>query len=1191
MWRSNMINEVHKFKKVLVANRGEIAIRIFQSLSELGIGSIAVYSKEDRFAMFRSRADEAYPLNSNKGPVDAYLDIQEIIRIAKDKKADAIHPGYGFLSENPDLAEACEKNGIVFIGPNIQAMNIMGDKISAKQAAAESKVPVLPGCDYALQSAEEAAAVAAQIGYPVMLKAANGGGGRGMSVVLTAEEMENAFEKARNESKRAFGECKLFLERYLTHPKHIEVQILGDNYGNIVHLYDRDCSIQRRNQKIIEFAPAWSIPETTRKKILDSAKRLARRVGYSNAGTMEFLVDDDFNPYFIEMNPRVQVEHTVTEMITGIDIVTCQILIAEGYPLNSKMIHIYSQSQVNCDGYAIQARVTTEDPSNNFLPDYGKIDLYRSGSGSGIRHDDGNAYNGAIITSFYDSLLVKTIAHARSFENARSKLIRALKEFRIHGVKTNTAFLINVLNHPQFAEGRCHTTFIEETPELFDLHKKLDRTTKILEFLGNKMVNENAGTKPFLEDRKVPDIDSSIPIRGMRDEWIRLGTNEFMDRIKRSKKLYITDTTMRDGQQSLLATRMRTKEVAGAARATNLYLKDAFSIECWGGATYDTAYRYLKESPWQRLRLLRQRMPNVMIQMLMRGSNIVGYGAYPDNVVERFIKVSSDEGVDIFRIFDSNNWIENMKLPIEQVLKNGKLAEGTLCYSGDIMNARESKYTLEYYLKMARELQEQGCQLLCVKDPAGLLRPYAARELITALKAEVSVPLHLHTHDTSGNGLATYLMAAEAGVDIVDCAIGSMSSILSQPSLNAMVECLRGTQRDTKIDREGLDILDRYYARERKVYQIFENGLKAPNIDLYNNEIPGGQYASLKEQVEAMGLLEQLPQICRLYKDADEILGHIIKVTPTSKVCGDLAIFMYRNGLDKKNIYEKGKDLSYPESVVRYMRGMLGQPEGGFPERFQQIVLKEQKPITVRPGSLLPPVDFDKIEEHLRKNYYMDTMQNRHIMDQKIISYALYPRVYEDYCEHFQAYHDVSKLESHVYFYGLRPGEETTFQINDGEDTLIKFISMSEPDPKGIRSLQFEVNGFYREIHIMDKHYEVKADNRLKTDKKNPRHLGASLPGRICDIVIKEGDHVEKGQSLMLIEAMKMETMVRSHVSGYIDKIYVKNGDEVNQDALLVSFILDDKEIQEMQHPKLPDMDLSLLDMDELVPVHMNEEE
>ncbi len=1178
-----MITEVKKFKKVLVANRGEIAIRIFQALNELGIGSIAVYSKEDRFAMFRSRADEAYPLKTDKGPVDAYLDINEIIRIAKEKKADAIHPGYGFLSENPDFAEACEKNGLVFIGPNVTAMNIMGDKISAKQAAKESRVPILPGCDYALQSAEEAKRVADEIGYPVMLKASNGGGGRGMSIVRHPSEMENAFEKASNESKRAFGEAKLFLEKYLIHPKHVEVQILGDNYGNIVHLYDRDCSVQRRYQKVIEYAPAWSVEEEARKKMMDSAKRLARRVGYSNIGTIEFLLDEDNQPYFIEMNPRVQVEHTVTEMITGIDIVATQILVAEGYPLNSKAIHIYSQNEVKCQGYAVQARVTTEDPANGFLPDYGKIDLYRSGSGSGIRHDDGNAYTGAQITSFYDSLLVKTISHSRTFETSISKLVRALKEFRIHGVKTNISFLINVLNHPMFSQGKCYTAFIDETPELFDLRYSLDRTTKILEFLANKMVNVNYGKKPFLEDRIVPKIDTSTPIKGMRDEWKRLGTREFIDRIKRSKKLYITDTTMRDAQQSLLATRMRTKEIAGAGPATNLYLKDAFSIEAWGGATYDTSYRYLKESPWKRLDLLRQRMPNAMIQMLFRGSNAVGYGSYPDNVVEKFIKVSSDRGVDVYRIFDAMNWMDNMKFPIEQVLKNGKIAEGTICYSGDVMNPKSTKFNMEYYLNMARELEAEGCHIICLKDPAGLLRPIAAKEMITALKAEVSTPIHLHTHDITGCGIGTYLLAAEAGVDIVDCAIGSMSSILSQPSMNALVECLRGTERDTMIDRAGLDVLDRYYAHERQVYQVFETGLKAPNIELYNNEIPGGQYSNLKEQVASMGLLNQLPEIVRLYKEADDILGNIIKVTPTSKVAGDLAIFMHRNGLTKENIFEKGKNLSYPESVVKYLRGMLGQPKGGFPERFQKLVLREgDTVINVRPGSLLPDVDFDQIEQHLRKNYYMETMEDPDVMEQKVLSYVMYPRVYEDYCEHFEAYNDVSKLESHVYFYGLRPGEETTFQIEDGEDTLIKFISMSDPDEKGYRSLQFEVNGFYREIRILDKHYEIKADNRLKTDKKNPRHLGASIPGRICDIAVKEGDRVEKGMPLMLIEAMKMETMVRSHVSGYVDKIFVKEGDDVNQDALLVSFLLDENERTEVEHPKLPNMDLSLLDEDEL---------
>ena len=1186
-----MIMEVKKFKKVLVANRGEIAIRVFRALSELGIGSVAVYSKEDRYALFRTKADEAYPLNPDKGPVDAYLDIPTIIRIAKEKKVDAIHPGYGFLSESPEFAEACRKNDIVFIGPTVDAMNIMGDKISAKKAAEESKVPIIDGSDFIIHDADTASKVADEIGYPVMLKASNGGGGRGMRIVKSPEEMEEAFEKSRNESKRVFGESKLFIEKYLIHPKHIEVQILGDNYGNIVHLYDRDCSLQRRNQKVIEFAPAWSISDETRKKILDSAKRLARRVGYTNVGTMEFLVDEEERPYFIEMNPRIQVEHTVTEMVTGIDIVISQILVAEGYPLNSPTIHIYSQNEVKCNGYALQARVTTEDPANHFLPDTGKIDLYRSGSGGGIRLDGGTAYTGAIITPHYDSLLVKVVSHDRTFENAIHKSVRALKELRIHGVKTNITFLINVLNHETFHQGKCFTTFIEETPELFELHYKLDRTTKILEFLANKMVNVNPGPKPFLEDRKVPVVDTERKLYGTRDEFLRLGAEEFTQKVYRSQKLYVTDTTMRDGQQSLLATRMRTKEVAGAARATNLYLKDAYSIEAWGGATYDTEYRFLKESPWKRLDILRERMPNVMIQMLLRASNIVGYSTYPDNVIKKFIKVSSDHGVDIYRIFDSMNWMENMKLPVEEALKTGKIVEGAICYTGDILNPKELKYTIDYYWKKARQLEKMGCHVIALKDMSSLLKPYAAKKLIEALKEEVRVPIHLHTHDTTGNGIATYLMAAEAGVDIVDCAIGSMSSLTSQPSMNALVEALRGTKRDTGIDPDGLLVLNDYYEHERKIYKPFESDMDSPNPEIYKYEIPGGQYSNFAAQVKEMGAGNDFNDIKRLYKEADEVLGNIIKVTPTSKVVGDMAIFMLKNDLTKDNILEKGKDLSYPDSIIQYFKGALGQPEGGFPEELQKIVLKGQEPITVRPGILLPDVDFDAIGAYLRENYYMESMEQPEVMEQKVLSYALYPKVYEDYCEHFQAYNDVSKLESHVYFYGLRPGEETTIQIEEGNDTLIKFIGKSEPDEKGYRILQFEVNGFLREVKILDKHFEVKADRKLKTDPKNPGHLGATLPGTICDIRIKEGDRVQKNMPLMVIEAMKMETTVISKVNGIVDKIYVKDGEEVNEDTLLASFIIDTDEQPEEVHPELPKMDLASLEEDEFKTVEVAEKE
>ncbi len=1174
-----------KFKKVLVANRGEIAIRVFRALEELDIGSIGIYSKEDRYAPFRSKADEAYPLAPGKGPVDAYMDIPTIIRIAREKGADAIHPGYGFLSENPDFAEVCRKHDLTFIGPSVEAMKIMGDKISAKQAAHESRVPIIEGSETILSSSDEAAEIAGRIGYPVMLKASNGGGGKGMLLVSSEEEMEEAFRTATNESKKAFGEARLFLEKYLKHPKHIEVQILGDNYGNIVHLFDRDCSVQKDNQKLIEFAPAWSIPEEVRKKIMDSAKRLARRVGYTNAGTMEFLVDEDLNPFFIEMNPRIQVEHTVTEMVTGIDIVSSQILIAEGYPLNSPTIHIYSQNEVKCHGFSIQTRVTSQDPANHFIPDSGKIDLYRTSAGNGIRLDGGNVYSGALMSPHYDNLLVKIISHDRTFDGAIRKLTRCLKEFRIHGVKNNMNFLINVLNHEAFKKGACFTTFIEETPELLDLHMKLDRTSKILEFLANKMVNVHTEPKPYLENRKVPAIESGKKINGSRDDFLRLGPREFTQKIYRNKKLYITDTTMRDAQQSLLATRMRTKELAGAARATNLYLKDTFSVEAWGGATYDTAYRFLKESPWLRLDLLRERMPNVLIQALIRASNVVGYSTYPDNVIRKFIKVSSDHGVDVYRIFDSLNWIENMKLPVEEALKTGKIVEGAICYTGDILDPGETTYTIDYYVRLALELEAMGCHTVAIKDMAALLKPYAAKKLIAALKEELKIPIHLHTHDTTGNGIATYLMAAEAGVDIVDCAIGSMSCLTSQPSMNALIEALKGTERDTGIDTAGLAVLDDYYSHERKVYKVFESGIDAPISDTYETEIPGGQYTNLAAQLKSMGSEGSEREIRKLYKEADDLLGHIIKVTPTSKVVGDLAIFMMKNNLTRDNIFTEGRDLSYPSSVVEYFRGMLGQPEGGFPEELQEIVLKGQEPVTVRPGSLLPDVDFDAIEKHLREDYYMDKMEEPGVMEQKTLSYALYPRVYEDYCEHFEAYNDVSKLESHVYFYGLRPNEETTIQLEEGRDTLIKFIRASEPDIKGYRTLEFEVNGFYREVRILDKHYEIKADHHIKTDHRNPGHLGAPLPGLVTGLVISEGDHVSRNDPLLTIEAMKMETTVTSKISGIVDKLYVRNGDEINQDDLLVSFIVDEKDQQEAKHPDLPVMDLSLLDKDDFFTV------
>lgn len=1145
--------QIRKFKKVLVANRGEIAIRVFRALNELEITTVSIYSKEDRYALFRSKADESYPLNPEKGPIDAYLDIDTIIKIALAANVDAIHPGYGFLSENPDFVDACERNGIVFIGPSSQIMNAMGDKISSKKMAIDAQVPIIPGVDYAIKDIDTATKIAAEVGFPIMLKASNGGGGRGMRIVNAMEDLEKEFNEAKNESKKAFGDDKIFIEKYLRAPKHIEVQILGDNYGNVVHLFDRDCSVQRRHQKVVEYAPAFSIPEETRKTIFDSAIRLSKAVGYRNAGTLEFLVDADNHPYFIEMNPRIQVEHTVSEEITNIDLVQSQILVAEGYPLDSDEINIKSQDDIHCIGYSIQTRVTTEDPANNFMPDTGEITVYRSGSGKGIRLDGGNAYTGAVISPYYDSLLVKAISIDRTFEGAVRKSIRALQEMRIRGVKTNIPFLINVLHHPTFIAGKCYTTFIEETPELFQLTQSQDRATKIIEFIGDRIVNSQKGEKPHYENRVLPKLDQSKPVYGARDEFLKLGAEGFMQKILKEDKLYVTDTTMRDAQQSLMATRMRSKDLCGAAYATNAYMQNAFSVEAWGGATYDTAYRFLKESPWKRLELLRERMPNTLIQMLLRASNAVGYSNYPDNVVQEFIKISAAHGIDVFRIFDSLNWVENMKMPIEEALKTGKIVEGTICYTGDITSPTETKYTLDYYVKMALELESLGCHSIAIKDMAALLKPRAAKELVTALKQELHVPLHLHTHDSTGNGVSTVLMAAEAGVDIVDLAIESMSSMTSQPSMNAVVEALHGSKRDTGLDFEELDELSRYYGRIRKVYEQFESDMKAPNAEIYKYEIPGGQYSNLLAQVTSMGSADEFESIKALYKDANDLLGNIVKVTPTSKAVGDLAIFMFKNGLTKENILTAGAGLSYPDSVVSYFQGMMGQPYGGFPKELQKIVLKDIEPLTDRPGKSLPPVDFEAIKKHLIEKYnYGD--KSEEVMNQKAISYALYPKVYEDYCEHFQMYNDVTRLESHVYFYGLRKGEETYLNIGEGKQLLIKYLEEGEPDENGIRTLTFQVNGMLRTVKIQDKNLEIKADRKLKADKTNPQHLGSSIPGTVGKVLVKEGDAVTENMPLLTVEAMKMETTVVSKITGTVDKIYVQQGDTVSQDDLLISF-------------------------------------
>ena len=1137
-----------KINKILVANRGEIAIRIFRACSELGIKSVCIYSKEDKYSLFRTKADESYLIGEDKGPIDAYLDIDAIIKLAKEKNVDAIHPGYGFLSENPEFVRKCEENGIIFIGPSADIMNMMGDKINSKQIAKNVSVPTIPGIDKPIKSIEEAKEIASQIGYPIMLKASNGGGGRGMRVVYDENNLGIEYETACSESKKAFGEDIIFIEKFIVNPKHIEVQILGDMYGNIVHLYERDCSVQRRHQKIIEYAPAFSLSTQLREKICKCAVKIAKHVGYVNAGTLEFLVDENENFYFIEMNPRVQVEHTVTEMITGIDIVQSQILIAQGHRLDGEEINIKNQEDIQIRGYSIQCRITTEDPKNNFMPDTGKVQVYRTGSGFGIRLDGGNGFTGSTISPYYDSLLVKTISWDRTFKGAINKTIRSIKELRIRGVKTNVGFLINVLNNKIFADGKCSTKFIDENPDLFDIKESKDRGTKLLQFIGNTIVNENkCSKKPKFQTIYTPKLEDSIVNKeGSRDLFNKLGKKKYIDTIKNEKKLLITDTTMRDAHQSLLATRLRSYDLLKVAKPTNEYMKDLFSLEMWGGATYDVAYRFLKESPWLRLEKLREEIPNIMFQMLFRASNGVGYKNYPDNVIKEFLKESANKGIDIFRIFDSLNWVENMKPSIYTALETGKIVESTICYTGDILDPSKSKYNLDYYINMAKQLEELGSDIICIKDMAGLLKPYAAYKLIKELKANVDAPIHLHTHDTSGNGIATILMASEAGVDIVDTALETMSSLTSQPSLNAIVEALKNTERDTKIDLYGYEELGNYYKDLRKVYSKFESDLSNPSAEIYKYEIPGGQYTNLKPQVDSLGLSDKFDQVKEKYKESNDILGDIIKVTPSSKVVGDLAIFMVKNKLDKNNILIEGKNLAFPDSVVDYCKGMIGQPEGGIPKDIQKIVLKGDKPITTRPGTLIENENFENIKKYLDDKFKMDSNIRN------ILSYTLYPKVYEDYLKHLQLYNDISKLESHVYFYGLSTGEECEVEIEEGKVLTIKLVEIGDVKEDGTRTLSFELNGMMRDIEIKDNNYCSNIKDIVKADMNNPLQIGASIPGKVVKVLVKENQSVKKNEPIIVIEAMKMETVIVAKTDGIIKDILVKQDELVKDKQLLV---------------------------------------
>lgn len=1141
--------EIRNFKKILVANRGEIAIRVFRACKELGIRSLAIYSEQDKTSLFRTKADESYQIGKNKTPVEAYLAIDEIIKLAKKKNVDAIHPGYGFLSENAQFAKKCEENGIAFIGPTSKIISSVGDKISSKIVAQAANVPTIPGVEQAIKSDSEAVEFANSCGYPVMLKASAGGGGRGMRIVQNEEELIRNFHEARSEAKKAFGIDDIFIEKYIDSPKHIEVQILGDKYGNIVHLFERDCSIQRRHQKLIEFCPSISLSQEKRLEICNDAVKLAQHVGYINAGTVEFLVDKDMNHYFIEVNPRIQVEHTITEEISGLDIVQSQILIAQGYSLDSNEISIKSQQDIQPRGYAIQCRVTTEDPINNFAPDTGRIEVYRTGSGAGIRLDGGNGFTGSIISPYYDSLLVKLTSRARTFKDAIRKSKRSINELKVSGVKTNASFLLNVLNTPEFEQGICSTSFIADNPQLFEISHKGDKELKVLNYIGEKIVNGTKGNKKDFEGISASKPRIPEDLSGTKQILDTQGVDGLIKWIKSQDRLLLTDTTMRDAHQSLLATRVRTIDMLRAAKSTALYGKDLFSLEMWGGATFDVSYRFLKESPWKRLMELRKRIPNLLFQMLFRGSNAVGYKNYPDNVIKEFIVQSANAGIDIFRIFDSLNWLEAMKPSIDAVKSVGKVAEGTMCYTGDITDETRDKYTLKYYVNLAKEIEKSGADILGIKDMSALLKPYAAHKLIKALKEEVSIPIHLHTHDTSGNGVATVIMATQAGVDIADAAISSMSGLTSQPSLNSIIAALEHTPRDTKIDLENLEKVSSYWSSLRPIYEHFESDLKSGTTEIYKYEIPGGQYSNLKPQVDSFGLSDKFGEVKEMYKEVNEMLGDIVKVTPSSKMVGDMAIFMVQNSLNKDNIYEKGQNLTFPDSAITYFSGMMGQPEGGFPERLQKMVLKDTKPITVRPGTLLEDEDFDAIAKHLETNFgYKPTMR-------ECLSYALYPKVYEDYRKSLIEYGDLSHMNSDVFFHGLKVGETSEVEIEDGKILIITLLEISKMDNEGYVKLSFEINGNRRDIKIYDNDFGESNTDIIVTKYADPNdnmEIGASIPGNILKVYVKEGDTVKTGQSLILVEAMKMETNIVAKENGIIEEIFTAQGQTVKSGELLI---------------------------------------
>ncbi|MDX5475259.1 MAG: pyruvate carboxylase [Bacillaceae bacterium] len=1139
-----------KINKVLVANRGEIAIRVFRACTELDIRTVAIYSKEDMGSYHRYKADEAYLVGEGKKPIDAYLDIEGIISIAKNNEVDAIHPGYGFLSENIQFAKRCEEEGIIFIGPTSEHLNMFGDKVKARTQAQLAGIPVIPGSDGPVHSLEEIMDFASTYGYPLMIKAALGGGGRGMRVVRTKSELKESYERAKSEAKAAFGNDEIYVEKLIENPKHIEVQIIGDESGNIIHLYERDCSIQRRHQKVVEIAPSVSLSEQLRDDICQAAVDLMKNVNYINAGTVEFLVSNN-EFFFIEVNPRIQVEHTITEMITGVDIVQTQIMIAQGHHLFSDEIGIPAQEDIVLNGYAIQSRVTTEDPLNGFMPDTGKINVYRSGGGFGVRLDAGNGYQGAVVTPYYDSLLVKLSTWALTFEKAASKMERNLKEFRIRGIKTNIPFLENVVKHPKFMNGEYDTSFIDTTPELFVFPKRKDRGTKMLSYIGTVTVNGFPGVekkkKPVFDEPRLPNVEdiSTFP-NGTKQILDEQSAEGLVNWIKNQKEVLLTDTTFRDAHQSLLATRMRTHDLMRIAEPTSKLVPNLFSMEMWGGATYDVAYRFLSEDPWERLLTLREKSPNILFQMLLRASNAVGYKNYPDNLIKEFVEKSAYAGIDVFRIFDSLNWVKGMTLAIDAVRDSGKIAEAAICYTGDINDPSRSKYDLTYYKNLAKELEQSGAHILAIKDMAGLLKPQAAYKLISTLKDSIDIPIHLHTHDTSGNGIFMYAKAIEAGVDIVDVAASSMSGLTSQPSASTLFYALEENERQPKLHVESLEKISQYWEDVRKYYKDFESGMMSPHTEIYQHEMPGGQYSNLQQQAKAVGLGDRWEEVKNMYRTVNDMFGDIVKVTPSSKVVGDMALFMVQNNLTEHDVLEKGETLDFPDSVIELFEGYLGQPHGGFPKELQKVILKGREPISVRPGELLDDVNFDDIKEKLF------TTLNRQVTSHEMISYALYPKVFLDYQEKYNMFGNISVLDTPTFLYGMRFGEEIEIEIEKGKTLIVKLVSIGQAQDDGTRVVYFELNGQPREVIIKDENVKSTVTSKQKIDRNNPGHIGATMPGTVIKVLVEKGEKVNKGDHLMITEAMKMETTVQAPFTGTVEELFANAGDAISTGDLLI---------------------------------------